>query len=111
MHTSLNQLNSIKNKVKEIISKKQLQTDPKIIVVTKTFSLSKILTLIESGHEHFGENKLQEAEDKWSEIKNEYKKNEIRFAYFLKMFENLQNFEFSTSVMSFQVQLHNSEAK
>ena len=77
MHTSLNQLNSIKNKVKEIISKKQLQTDPKIIVVTKTFSLSKILTLIESGHEHFGENKLQEAEDKWSEIKNEYKKVQL----------------------------------
>ena len=73
----MNQLNSIKNKVKEIIAKKQLQTDPKIIVVTKTFPLSKILTLIESGHEHFGENKLQEAEDKWSEIKNEYKKIQL----------------------------------
>ena len=49
--------------------KKQLKNDPKIIVVTKTFSLNKIIPLLDSGHIHFGENKIQEAESKWLEAK------------------------------------------
>ena len=73
MHASLEQLNLVKNKVNDIISKKQLKIDPKIIVVTKTFSLNKILPLIENGHIHYGENKIQEAENKWIDIKNRYK--------------------------------------
>ena len=44
---------------------------PKIIAVSKTFSLDKILPLIEHGHLDFGENKVQEAVDKWTEIKSE----------------------------------------
>ena len=72
MHTSSQKLTLIKNKVNEIIYQKQLKTDPKIIVVTKTFSLSKVTPLIESGHIHFGENKIQEAEDKWIKVKNIY---------------------------------------
>ena len=43
---------------------------PKIIAVSKTFSLDKILPLIENGHLDFGENKVQEAVDKWTEIKS-----------------------------------------
>ena len=39
---------------------------PKIIAVSKTFQLDKILPLIEHGHQDFGENKVQEAVDKWS---------------------------------------------
>ena len=73
MHSTLKQLNIIKNKVNDIIDKKQLKIDPKIIVVTKTFSLNNIMPLLESGHTHYGENKIQEAEDKWSKIKNNYK--------------------------------------
>ena len=69
MHPNLKQLNLFKNKIKEIINKKQLQNDPKIVVVTKTFPITKITPLIESGHHHFGENKLQEAESKWPELK------------------------------------------
>ena len=42
---------------------------PKIIAVSKTFRIEKILPLIEHGHRDFGENKVQEALDKWSEIK------------------------------------------
>ena len=72
MHTSLQKLNLVKNKVNEIITQKQLKTKPKIIVVTKTFPLNKIIPLIENGHIHFGENKIQEAENKWAEIKNRY---------------------------------------
>tara|TARA_Y100000758_G_C15921753_1_gene375398 strand:- start:22 stop:690 length:669 start_codon:yes stop_codon:yes gene_type:complete len=73
MHSTLKKLNIIKNKVNDIIDKKQLKIDPKIIVVTKMFSLNNIMPLLESGHTHYGENKIQEAEDKWSKIKNNYK--------------------------------------
>jgi len=73
MHTSVEQLNVIKNKVKDIINKKQLKIDPKIIVVTKTFPLNKIMPLIDTGHIHYGENKIQEAENKWLETKSRYK--------------------------------------
>jgi len=72
MHASLQKLNFVKNKVNEIIRQRQLKTDPKIIVVTKTFSLNKITPLLVYGHMHFGENKIQEAENKWSEIRNQY---------------------------------------
>ena len=43
---------------------------PKIIAVSKTFKIDKILPLIEHGHIDFGENKVQEAIDKWTEIKS-----------------------------------------
>ena len=72
MHESLEKLTLIKSKVNEIINKKQLNTNPKIVVVTKKFSLDKIKPLLESGHTHFGENKIQEAEEKWSGVKNTY---------------------------------------
>ena len=70
MHDAIERLNSVKNEINEIIDKKQLKTSPEIIAVTKTFSLDKITPLLKSGHVHFGENKIQEAENKWLEIKN-----------------------------------------
>ena len=73
MHSTLEQLNLIKNKVNDIINKKQLKTRTKIIVVTKTFSLSNITPLLQNGHIHYGENKIQEAEKKWTGIRNKYK--------------------------------------
>ena len=73
MHTSLKQFNLIKDKVNDIVNKKQLKIVPKIIVVTKTFPLSEIMPLLKNGHVHYGENKIQEAEDKWTETKNHYK--------------------------------------
>ena len=74
MHASLQKLSLVKNKVNEIITQKQLKTKPQIIVVSKTFPLSKITPLIENGHMHFGENKIQEAEKKWSGVKDKYSK-------------------------------------
>jgi len=65
----LQKLRLVKNKVNELINKKQLKSTPKIIVISKTFPLEKIKPLLESNHYHFGENKIQEAENKWSEIK------------------------------------------
>ena len=73
MHTTLEKLNRVKNKVNEIINKKQLKTDPKIIVVTKTFPLNRIIPLLQNGHIHYAENKIQEAENKWINTKNRYK--------------------------------------
>ena len=73
MHTCVQRLNFVKNKVKEIINRKQLKTVPQIIAVTKSFSLDKITPLLEIGHIHFGENKIQEAESKWLNAKNKYK--------------------------------------
>ena len=69
----MKQLAFIQNKINEIINRKQLKIDPKIIVVTKSFSLNKITPLLENGHIHYGENKIQEAEKKWLEAKKHYK--------------------------------------
>ena len=72
MHSSFEKLTLLKNKIKEIVDEKQLKNDPKIIVVTKTFSLNKITPLLDNGHLHFAENKIQEAESKWLEAKKYY---------------------------------------
>ena len=69
----MEKLNRVKNKVNEIINKKQLKTNPKIIVVTKTFPLNKIIPLLQNGHIHYAENKIREAENKWINTKNRYK--------------------------------------
>ena len=73
MHSTLKQLAFIQNKINEIINRKQLKTKPEIVVVSKTFPLENIMPLLDYGHIHYGENKIQEAEDKWSEIKKNYK--------------------------------------
>ena len=63
MHESVNKLISIQQE----INSKNLKT--RIIAVSKTFPLSEIIPLINYGHVHFGENKVQESIDKWSDIK------------------------------------------
>ena len=66
-------MNLVKNEIKEIMDGKQQKSIPEIIAVSKTFALSNITPLIDSGHIHFGENKIQEAEEKWKEVKNKNK--------------------------------------
>ena len=73
MHTCVQKLTLAQNKIKEIVQKKQLKTIPQIIAVTKTFPSNKIIPLLETGHIHFGENKIQEAEIKWPILKEKYK--------------------------------------
>ncbi|MDG2187155.1 MAG: YggS family pyridoxal phosphate-dependent enzyme [Hyphomicrobiales bacterium] len=54
---------------------KQANRDPQsvnLIVVTKTYSIESIMPLIEIGHRHFGENRVQEASDKWAELIKSY---------------------------------------
>ena len=73
MHKNIEKLKFIKNKINEIIVEKQLKTKPQIIVITKTFPIDNVVPLIEDGHIHYGENKIQEAEKKWLSIKKKYK--------------------------------------
>ena len=66
MHFTIQNLINIENKIKSNLKIKNL---PKIIAISKTFKLEQIIPLIDHGHLDFGENKVQEAIDKWSEIK------------------------------------------
>ena len=59
------------NKIKSNIALSNPPRPVKIIAVSKTFLINHVLPLIEHGHQHFGENKVQEAISKWAEIKKE----------------------------------------
>ena len=73
MHNVVERLIAIRSKIKELLIKNNSKNkDLNIIIVCKTFSMDKILPLIETGHVHFGENKVQEAELKWKEVKNKH---------------------------------------
>jgi len=77
MHQSINNLNIIKEQILEEIKKLKVEKElPTIIAVSKTFSMEKITPLLDFGHTHFGENKVQEAVVKWSDYK--LKKNNIK---------------------------------
>ena len=69
MHNTIQNLINIENKIKLKLSSLKLDKLPKIIAVSKTFKIDKIFPLIEHGHMDFGENKVQEALDKWTEVK------------------------------------------
>ena len=73
MHNVVERLIAIQSEIKELLIKNNLQNkDLNIIIVCKTFSMDKILPLIDAGHVHFGENKVREAELKWKEIKKKH---------------------------------------
>ena len=70
MHLTVKNFIELKEKIKGKISELKFEHyDPSIIAVSKTFKLDHIIHLIDYGHQHFGENKVQEAVDKWSELK------------------------------------------
>jgi len=70
MHISVLNLERIKNEINHRISKNKLNyKKPNIIAVSKTFGIDEIEPLLKYGHNHFGENKVQEALEKWSNIK------------------------------------------
>ena len=73
MHNVVERLIAIRSEIKELLIKNNSQNkDLNIIIVCKTFSMDKILPLIDAGHVHFGENKVQEAELKWKEVKKKH---------------------------------------
>ena len=70
MHKTLDNLILIQKILKEKLNNANI---PTVIAVSKTFPISEVLPLINHGHEHFGENKVQEAIEKWSSIKSDFK--------------------------------------
>ena len=96
MHQTVQNLTDIENKIKLNLNNLNIKELPKIIAVSKTFSIDKIQPLINHGHLHFGENKVQEAIEKWSDIKKnspeiqlhmigKLQSNKVKFA--IKLFD------------------------
>ena len=69
MHHTVKNLLDIENNIKTHLNELNVNNNPKIVAVSKTFKIDKVLPLIEHGHIDYGENKVQEALEKWTEIK------------------------------------------
>jgi len=100
MHESVKKYNNIVNSIKLELEGQKNIIFPKIIAVSKTFQLERIIPLIEYGHSDYGENKVQEALDKWSDIKKKNSKiklhligglqtNKVKFA--LRIFDYIHS--------------------
>ena len=99
MHNTIKNLIYIEDLIKSKVNHDEL---PKIIAVSKTFPIENILPLINHGHFHFGENKVQEALDKWTDLKSKNQSiklhligklqtNKVKFA--LKIFDYIHSLE------------------
>ena len=100
MHNTVKNLLDIKNNIETHLNKLKINNQLKIIAVSKTFKIDKILPLINYGHTEFGENKVQEAVEKWKEIKENNSKiklhmigklqsNKVKFA--VKLFDYIHS--------------------
>ena len=69
MHNCVQKYKDIISAIDKKLEEQKINYTPKVIAVSKTFKLENILPLIEYGHLDYGENKVQEAIDKWSDIK------------------------------------------
>ena len=69
MHSTVKNLLDIQNTIKVKLNEININKYPKIIAVSKTFKIDQISPLINHGHMDFGENKVQEAVEKWTEVK------------------------------------------
>ena len=72
MHSSVKNLLNIEDSLKIHLNKLNINSEPKIIAVSKTFKIEEILPLMDHGHVDFGENKVQETIEKWTDIKRIY---------------------------------------
>ena len=102
MHNTIKNLIYIEDLIKSKANDEIRDKLPKIIAVSKTFPIENILPLIEHGHLHYGENKVQEALDKWTEIKiknnniklhliGKLQTNKVKFA--LKIFDYIHSLD------------------
>ena len=90
MHGSIQKYKDIISLIKLKLEDQKITKLPKIIAVSKTFTIEKILPLIEYGHLDYGENKVQEALEKWSELRS--KKSEIKLHLLGKLQTNKVKF-------------------
>ena len=100
MHITIQNLIKIENQIKLNLTNLKVVNLPKIIAVSKTFKIDKILPLIDHGHIDFGENKIQEAVDKWTDIRSnnsniklhmigKLQSNKVKFA--VKLFDYIHS--------------------
>ena len=100
MHNTVKNLLDIENNIKVNLDKLKINHYPNIIAVSKTFKIDKISPLIDHGHINFGENKVQEALEKWTEVKKANPKiklhmigklqtNKVKFA--VKLFDYIHS--------------------
>ena len=111
MHKTVDNLKLIENEYKD----KKFSNIPQIIAVSKTFPIDKILPLIDYGHIHYGENKVQEAANKWSDIKEKYEKIKLhmiggcqtnKVKYLIPLFDylhSLDNLKLAAKISNEQV--------
>ena len=76
MHQTILNLNAIKNEIK---TNNEINERIKIIAVSKNFSINYIKPLLDFGHIHFGENRVQESIEKWPDIKEKNKNLKLHF--------------------------------
>ena len=103
MHQTVENLLSIQSSIKsKLVELNEKNKIPKIIAVSKTFKIDHILPLIEYGHLDYGENKVQEAVEKWTDIKKQNEKiklhligklqtNKVKFA--VKIFDYIHSLD------------------
>ena len=106
MHNTVKNLLDIEDNIKIHLNKLNINNQPKIVAVSKAFKIDKILPLIEYGHIDYGENKVQEAVEKWTEIKK--KNSQIRLHMIGKLQTNkvkyaVQIFDYIHSVDSIKL--------
>ena len=119
MHKTVKNLLNISEKVKsKFDATKNLYQLPNIIAVSKTFKIDHILPLIKHGHLHYGENKVQEAIEKWTEIRKSNQNiklhligrlqtNKVKFA--VKLFDyihSLDSKKLADKISKFQTELN-----
>ena len=102
MHNTVKNLIYIEKLIRSKVKDENIAKLPKIIAVSKTFPIENVLPLIEHGHFHYGENKVQEALDKWTEVKvkntsiklhliGRLQSNKVKFA--LKVFDYIHSLD------------------
>ena len=108
---------SIENELKQ---RSDLDAKTKIVAVTKTFAIDEIKPLIDYGHLHYGENKVQEAMEKWSNIKSSIKDLKLhmigklqtnKVKYVIPLFDyihSLDNFKLAKKISVEQKKLNKS---
>ena len=132
MHQTVKNLLNIQSKVKQKLQDNSLTKVPNIIAVSKTFKLDHIIHLIQHGHTHYGENKVQEAVEKWENLKNKndnlqlhligkLQTNKVKFAVKLfdyihsldseKLARKIASFENKNLKLFIQVNIGNEEQK
>ena len=123
MHVTIKNLLKIKENINTNLQNvKKTIVAPKIIAVSKTFKIDHIMPLIDHGHLDYGENKVQEAIEKWTNIKNKNKNiklhligglqtNKVKFA--VRIFDYIHSLDSKklADKISYQLKEQNMETK